>query len=145
MKKVNPDAIDKSVLMKTESLYDFAEVTMEKRPNFLSRILVLTDEGIGNCQSHYSKQLLKSQLREQVQSGMLPQAIVLLNRGVLLGTSSSLVLDELRALESQGVLILSNISCLEFHKALDQIVVGGVSTMGNIMELMNLAKSVVYI
>lgn len=145
MKKVNPDAMDKSVLLKTESIYDFTDTTLEKRANFLNRILVISDEGIGSCQTHYSKQLLKSQLREQVQSGMLPQAIVLLNRGVLLGTSNSIVLEELRALESQGVLILSNISCLEFHKALDQIVVGGVSTMGNIVELMNLAKSVVYL
>lgn len=145
MKKVNPDAMDKSVLMKTESIYDFTDVTLEKRANFLNRILVISDEGIGSCQTHYSKQLLKSHLREQIQSGMLPQAIVLLNRGVLLGTSNSIVLEELRALESQGVLILSNISCLEFHKALDQIVVGGVSTMGNVVELMNLAKSVIYL
>lgn len=134
--------LDKSALAEGESIYDYPELAFDKRAGYLNRILILSDEGIGG-QTHYSRLLLKSYLKEQLSSGILPQAIILVNRGVLLACSTSHLIEELRQLESKGVAILSNCSCLDAHKAMDHLAVGGVTTMGNIVELTNLAKSVI--
>ncbi len=143
MKKINAPAIDKGMVINERELISFSDVENQRNGDFLNRVLVFKDDGLGTSQSQYSSALLKSLIRETSLSPLLPKVIILMNRGVLLAINSSFLLADLRLLESKGVLILSNCSCLETHKALDQLAVGGVTTMGNIIEIMNLAKSVV--
>ncbi len=120
----------------------FKEIGMEQRSDFLSTVLMITHEGIGDETNALSKNLMQTYLRALAEKSPYPQVIIFLNRGVLLSTNHSTCLDSLRLMESKGVLILSNCTCLEYHKVMDELAVGGVTSMYHIVELSKLAKNV---
>lgn len=144
-KKTIASSLSNLTKFENNDMISFTEVGIEKTADFLNRVILIKEDSFGSNQAQYSSVLLKSFIRETAMAKVLPKAILLMNRGVLLAISTSIVLEELRLLESKGVLILSNCSCLESHKALDELSVGGIATMGNIVEIINLAKSVVII
>lgn len=142
MKKEHASIQMKTLLEKHTVMADYYEESVQRRDDFLNRVLIISDDSFGKSDADYSKKLLKSYLKELSQSKVLPKVIILLNRGVLLTLSTSPVLDDLRVIESKGVVILSNCSCLEYYKAMDLLAVGGITTMSNIIEITNTSKSV---
>ncbi len=74
-----------------------------------------------------------------------PATIVLMNNGVRLVTRDSLVLGELRQLESQGVDILACGTCLSRLQLTDMVAVGQVSNMSDITDSMLKAAKVISI
>ena len=72
-----------------------------------------------------------------------PQTIIFINNGVKLVTNDSLVLGELRQLESHGVEILACGTCLSRLQLTDKIAVGQVSNMYTIAETLLRANKTV--
>lgn len=120
----------------------YNEIGKEQRSDFLSTVLMITHEGIGDESNALSKTLMQGYLRALAEKSPYPQVIIFLNKGVLLSANHSSCLEALRLMESKGVLILSNCTCLEYHKVMDQLAVGGVTSMYHIVELAKLAKNV---
>jgi selenium metabolism protein YedF len=74
----------------------------------------------------------------------LPDTIIFYNRGVLLTTANSALLAPLKELESLGVELLICGTCAEFYKIKDQIGVGKISNMYNIVSSLANAGSIIY-
>jgi selenium metabolism protein YedF len=73
----------------------------------------------------------------------LPDTIIFLNSGVKLVVTGSPVLDDLRALSEQGIILLACGTCLGHYGLKDQVAVGEISNMYAIAEtLLNAGKVV---
>lgn len=72
-----------------------------------------------------------------------PETIVLMNNGVKLATNDSLVLGELRQLESQGIEILACGTCLSRLKLTDKLAVGQISNMYAIADTLLKSNKIV--
>jgi selenium metabolism protein YedF len=73
----------------------------------------------------------------------LPATVIFFNSGVKLATEGSPVLEDLQALSQRGVEILACGTCLDYYGLLDKVVVGEVSNMYTIAEMMLGAGKVV--
>ena len=71
-----------------------------------------------------------------------PESIVFMNNGVKLVTENSLVVGELKQLESQGVEILACGTCLSRLKLTDKVAVGQVSNMYTLANTLLRANTV---
>lgn len=72
-----------------------------------------------------------------------PETIILINNGVRLVTKDSLVLGELRQLESQGIEILACGTCLSRLQLTDEVAVGQVSNMYTIADILLEAEKII--
>ena len=72
-----------------------------------------------------------------------PETIILINNGVKLVANDSLVIGELRQLESKGIEILACGTCLSRLQLLDKVAVGQVSNMYTIADTLLRAEKVV--
>ena len=75
--------------------------------------------------------------------GLRPETIVLMNNGVKLATNDSLVLGELRQLESQGIEILACGTCLSRLELTDKLAIGQISNMYTIADILLKANKIV--
>jgi selenium metabolism protein YedF len=74
----------------------------------------------------------------------MPHTIIFYNSGVLLTTVNSALLPPLKELESLGVELLICGTCAEFYKIKDQIRVGKISNMYDIVSSLANAGSIIY-
>ncbi len=74
----------------------------------------------------------------------LPSCIVFANVGIFLALNDSIVLEPLKKLEEMGVDILICGTCLEYYKKMDDLGVGQVSNMLDILEKITSAGSIIY-
>lgn len=72
-----------------------------------------------------------------------PENIIFINNGVKLVTEDSLVLGELKQLESQGTEILACGTCLSRFNLTDKVAVGQVSNMYTLADTLLKAKKVI--
>jgi len=74
----------------------------------------------------------------------LPSCIVFANVGIFLTLNNSIVLEPLKKLEEMGVDILICGTCLEYYKKMDDIGVGRVSNMLDILEKITSVGNIIY-
>lgn len=89
--------------------------------------------------------LMKSYMYALSESSTFPKAMLFANGGVKLTTEGSDVLSSLKSLEEKGVSIMSCGTCLDFYNLKEKLVVGTVTNMYNIVELMNKASNTIRI
>ena len=94
------------------------------------------DDELGNL-------LLRSFLKTQTQLEQMPDAIMFYNEGVRLCCTGSVLLDDLRELESQGIEIIACGTCLNFFEIGDQLQVGRVTDMLEIAGRLSEAGAIV--
>jgi intracellular sulfur oxidation DsrE/DsrF family protein len=71
--------------------------------------------------------------------------MLLINRGVMLTTEGSRVLDSLQKLESEGVQIFSCGTCLNHYQLKEKLKVGKVTNMYDILDALLNADNVIRI
>lgn len=86
------------------------------------------DEGLGTL-------LMANFLKSVGNESGIPSAIFLVNRGVLLATASSAAAEFLVHLKEQSVSILLCQTCVEFYGIDKSVVVGEISGMGKLAEM----------
>ena len=87
--------------------------------------------------------LMKSYMFALSESDIIPEYMVFLNGGVKLTTESSEVLESLNKLKSRGVSILSCGTCLDFYDLKNKLVIGEISNMYTIIQIMNEADKTI--
>ena len=100
---------------------------------------------MGNGDPRLGRILMKSFLYSLTQLDELPQTVLFFNGGVRMTTEGSESIEDLKALESQGVEILSCGTCLDFYGLKDKLLVGGITNMYVIAQTMAEASNVVKI
>ncbi|MCK8060873.1 MULTISPECIES: sulfurtransferase-like selenium metabolism protein YedF [unclassified Fusibacter] len=126
-----------------ETTSELNEVFPSKQASHLDMLLIVKDDGIGTTGAALSGTLVINFFKSLAEKEPYPKVIIFMNRGILLTIEDSSCLSSLRELESKGVLILSNFTCLDYHKVMDKLAVGGVTNMYNIVELMKLSKNTI--
>ena len=97
--------------------------------------------GTGN--DELGRTLLKAFVFALTQQDQLPKAVLFYNGGAALTCEGSPMLEDLKALEAQGVEILTCGTCLNFYGLTEKLAVGGVTNMYAIAEKLTQAGNVV--
>ncbi len=107
------------------------------------RVVQITAGTMGSGDDELGALLLRSFLKTQAELDRKPDAILFYNDGVKLCCEGSLLLDDLRALESAGIEIVVCGTCLNFFELGDRLEVGRVTDMLEIASRLADAGSIV--
>jgi hypothetical protein len=99
-----------------------------------SVVLMVTLQGMGHAEPELRLKLLRSYLTLLDADGRLPAAICFVTEGVRLVVEGSPLLDILAQLEARGVYLISCSTCLGAFGLTDQVKVGIIGGMPDIIE-----------
>jgi len=112
---------------------------------FNDTTILITRNGMGEADPELQAKLISTYFKLLEENETLPAVICFYAEGVKLVVTGSPVLDSLGKLEAKGVrLVLCN-TCLNFYGLADQVEVGVVGGMGDIIEAQVKADKVVTI
>lgn len=111
----------------------------------MERVFVIQNESMGNGDMELGKKLIGAFLRKLWAQESKPDMIILYNGGVKLLAKNSAVLEVLDGLFESGVDIMACGTCIEHYGLNDQIQVGRISNMEEIVSVMMKAEHVITI
>ncbi len=103
-------------------------------PGTARRIVVVSSDTMGEGDERLGRTLLSGFLYALAEQDTLPETILFYNGGVRMTTEGSPSLDDLRALEAEGVEIMSCGACLNHYGLTEQLQVGSITNMYVICE-----------
>ncbi len=106
-------------------------------------VLLFTHNGLGQAPEDLQQALTVKFLSLLEQSGQLPAKILFYTEGVKLACQGSPALDQLRAIEARWVELVLCKTCLDYFHLTDQVKVGIVGGMPDIIEAMQKAGKVI--
>jgi hypothetical protein len=110
-----------------------------------SLLLMVTSDGMGRTAVELQQKLAGIYFKLLDENGMLPGAICFYADGVKLVVEGSPVLESLRSLESKGVHLVICKTCLDYFGLLENVRVGVVGGMTDIIEAQWRAAKVITI
>jgi len=108
-----------------------------------SLVLVISNQFMGHGDDELGHILMRGFCHTLTEAEVLPDTIIFFNTGVKLVVEGSPVLEDLQALQAQGVDILACGTCLGHFNLTEKLAVGEVSNMYTIAETMLGAGKVV--
>jgi sulfur relay (sulfurtransferase) complex TusBCD TusD component (DsrE family) len=108
-------------------------------------VVVFTREGMGEGPVELQRALAGKFLSLTLESQKLPSQILFYTDGVKLTCSGSPVLEQLKQLEAAGVELVLCKTCLDFFGLIDQVQVGVVGGMGDILSALQATAKVVHL
>ena len=106
-------------------------------------VLLITRNGMGDAEPALQQRLIGIYLKLLVENNILPAAICFYTNGVRLAVEGSPVLEQLKALEAKGVRLILCSTCLNTFNLMDQVRVGIMGGMGDILEAQRQAGKVI--
>ena len=106
-------------------------------------VVAIASDQMGDGAEELGKALLKAFVFALTQQDRLPRTVLFYNGGASLSCEGSPMLEDLKALEAQGVEILTCGTCLNFYGLTDKLAVGSVTNMYTIVEKLTQAGNVV--
>lgn len=92
---------------------------------------------LGNGDDRLGETLMKIYINTLAESEILPENLMFINGGVKLTCTGSDVLDSLNSMQEKGVNIISCGACLDFYNLKEELKVGEIGNMYQIIDLMN--------
>ena len=105
--------------------------------------VVIKGTGMGVGDKALTDNLMKGFIHTLTTKENLPTHIIFYGEGVKLTTTGSGSLEDLRFLEGKGVKILSCGICVDYSELSDDLEVGGITTMAEVVEIFSNSSSVV--
>jgi selenium metabolism protein YedF len=99
-----------------------------------ANVLMVSNQVLGHGDNELGNILVKSFFHVLTENKDLPAKIIFINSGVKLVVENSPVLEDLKALANNGVKILACGTCLGHFELKDEIAVGKISNMYEIVE-----------
>ena len=121
-----------------ETIFPKKENELQGQPYIVS----IHSETIGNGSEELGLTLMKSFLFSLSEQEQLPEKILFYNGGAKLTAEGSPVLQDLQAMASDGVELLTCGICVEFFALEDKLMVGEATNMYRIVELQSNYKTV---
>lgn len=106
-------------------------------------VLLFSRNGLGHAPDPLPQTLAAKFLSLLLESGDLPSKILFYTDGVRLACRGSAVLAQLQSLEAAGVELVLCSTCLQFLGLADQVQVGVVGGMGDILTALQQAPKVI--
>jgi hypothetical protein len=108
-------------------------------------IILVTNNGMGKADPALQHKLAVKYFELLMQNTNLPAAICFYTEGVKLTVTGSPVIEQLKALEVKGVRLIICSTCLDFYSLSDQIQIGIIGGMSDIIEAQTKASKVITI
>ncbi len=118
---------------------------MPEQSGFSDTVVLITREGMGSAEKVLQQKLLDTYLGLLLESPSLPAAMCFYTDGVNLVVEGSPVLERLGELERRGVRLIICSTCLNYFGLMDQVRVGIVGGMPDIIEAQAKAAKVITI
>ena len=106
-------------------------------------VILVTRNGMGDADQTLQHKLIGTYLKLLDEHDLLPGAICFYTEGVRLAVEGSPVLETLGSLEKKGVRLVLCSTCLNYYNLIDQVKVGIVGGMGDILEAQTRASKVI--
>jgi selenium metabolism protein YedF len=106
-------------------------------------VIYCGSDRMGSGDDDFGRLLLRNFLMTQLEIDPLPAAILFVNSAVHLVCTGSEVLDTLKALKTAGVDIASCGLCLDFYNRKDQLKVGRITNMLDIVDIQHQAGRII--
>jgi len=106
-------------------------------------IIAITSDKMGEGDEVLGKLLITNFIKALKDLEKLPQKMVFYNRGVMLATDTSPVIDHLKDLEKMGVELLLCATCVDHYSLGTKISTGTLSNMYSIAETMASAGNII--
>jgi hypothetical protein len=106
-------------------------------------VILITRNGMGEADQTLQHKLISTYLKLLDEHDLLPGAICFYTEGVRLAVEGSPVLETLGSLEKKGVRLVLCSTCLNYFNLMDQVKVGIVGGMGDILEAQTRACKVI--
>jgi hypothetical protein len=116
---------------------------MSNPPRTRSTLIQVIRDGMGAADQALQHALLRKYLVLLRENNSLPDAICFYTSGVKMVVEGSPVLDVLQSLEARGVRLIICKTCLDYFGLLEQVRVGIVGGMGDIIAAQSLADKVI--
>ncbi len=110
-----------------------------------SIVIAVPNNGMSSAEYELRQKLLSNFFNIAIKDSYLPHFMCFYGEGVKLLTKDSIIINELKEIENKGVKIISCKTCLGFYNLLDEIQVGSVGTMHDILDIMWKADKVLYL
>jgi hypothetical protein len=107
---------------------------MDTTPTNNHTIILIPNNGMGIADTEQQQKLIQKYLLLLEETDPLPSSICFYTEGVKLTLENSPVLDELRHLEAKGVRLLICMTCLKTYNVFEQVAVGTISSMPDIIK-----------
>jgi intracellular sulfur oxidation DsrE/DsrF family protein len=108
-------------------------------------VILVTRNGMGDGEPALQQKLIQTYLKLLDENSICPAVICFYTDGVRLVVEGSTVLDTLKSLESKGVRLVLCSTCLNHYSLADQVRVGVVGGMTDILEAQLRASKVISI
>lgn len=108
-------------------------------------VILVTRNGMGDAEAELQRKLITTYFKLLDEHDIRPAAICFYTDGVKLVTPGSPVVDTLRSLEAKGVRLILCSTCLNYFNLADQVQVGIVGGMTDILEAQLQANKVISI
>jgi selenium metabolism protein YedF len=106
-------------------------------------VVCLRSDRMGTGDEELGEILMKACVNTIGEVTPLPSTVVLYNRGILLAIADSPVVEALKALENRGVKVLVCGTCTNYYGKTEEVAVGTISNMYEILESLSAAGHVV--
>lgn len=106
-------------------------------------VVVLSANAMGTGDPKLGTALMKAFVFALTKQDQLPETILCYNTGAYLTCEGADTLEDLKALEAEGVTIRTCGTCLDFYGLKEKLAVGSVTNMYEIVECMESASSIV--
>ncbi|MBI5219844.1 MAG: sulfurtransferase-like selenium metabolism protein YedF [Bacteroidia bacterium] len=107
-------------------------------------IIAFQKDKLGEGPEYLGKLLIKGFINTLPESTVLPYCMIFINSGIYLALKDSSVIDSLKKLETKGVEIIACGTCLDYFNKIDELGVGKVSNMYEIIEILSNSAKVIY-
>jgi len=111
--------------------------------NHAETVLLITRNGMGNAEVALQLSLIKKYFQLLLDSDLLPSVICFYTDGVKLVVEGSPIINLLKEIEKKGVHLIVCSTCLTFNGLQDQVQVGIVGGMTDIIEAQRRADKVI--
>lgn len=118
---------------------DYCEIPTENKGNYI--VCVKTGK-LGEGDPELGDILMKGFFNTLPNIDQLPTSVIFVNAGIFLTLNGSPIIEALETLKGKGVEILICGTCVEFYKKMDDIAVGQVSNMLDILERITAAGKI---
>jgi len=110
-----------------------------------SMVILVNKNGMGTAEAPLQHTLIRTYLKLLDEHDLLPAALCFYAEGVKLAVEGSPVLEELKSLQAKGVHMVLCSTCLNYYGLADQVQVGVVGGMTDIIEAQWRADKVITI
>lgn len=101
------------------------------------KVIFVKSEYLGTGEQQLGDILIKGFIKTLLEINPLPDKIIFINSGVKLACKNEDVINSLKKLTDNGVEVLSCGTCLDYYNLTDELKVGNVSNMYEIVESLN--------